>query len=122
MRRTRYPMPVEPFREILVKAMHEREVQGLDAEDTVGYIHEGVMTPLEQVTEQLADKLHIQYGSAARNVYRILTGHDKSRGKVYEVKQISLDWADAIACCFAGGALFWVTDERVSTLYEEIAA
>lgn len=114
-----YPMPVEPFAEIIERAIFERQIDGLDPDDVGAHQAAGVMTPLDAVTDTLARKMHVSYSAVARNLHRIRTRRDKSRGKVYEVKTISFDWADAIVCCFAS-PVFWLTDERVSDLYEKI--
>lgn len=110
-RSKRYPMPVEPFAEIIERAILERTVEGLPPDDKEAYQRHGCVTPLEAVTEEIARVMHMQYQSVYRRVYEI---------RLRKVRTIKLDMADAIVCAF-DSPWFWQRDERVADLYEAVA-
>lgn len=109
----KYNMPVEPFQEMIERSLQECAVEGLEPTDREGYVNLRLMTPLEQITEKVAENLSISYEAAARRLYEIRYG---------KTKQVSFRIADAIACSIGSGVLFWITDERVAGRYEEIGA
>jgi len=106
-------MPVEPFAELIERRIQVKAVPGLDPEDKDAYSSEGLTTPLEQITQDIADRLFVSYDTAARRVYDI---------RYHKTKRVSFHIADAIACSCGGGLVFWRTDERVNALYEGMAA
>lgn len=113
-RRARYAMPVEPFKEILERALFEAKVEGLP-DDPDAYGAEGLMTPLQQVVSRLCtfyvmNGIDANYSTVDRKVYDIL--NDKW-------EKINFDLADAIVCAF-NSPVFFLTDERVKDIYESI--
>jgi len=109
----KYAMPAEPFAEIIENAMFERQVEGLPPDDVEGYNRLGMMTPLEAVTDVLSRKMCVPYPTVARRVYEI---------RRHRVKTINFDLADAIACYLGNGVWFFLTDQRVAPIYEDMAA
>ena len=107
-KRARYDMPVAPFREILERTIKERSASGLT--ETSQYMNDGLMTPLDAMTEQLALKAGKSYEAISRRLYDILNG---------KVSKINFDLADAIVCTFDFPG-FWYSDERVKNLYMQI--
>lgn len=112
--RKRYAMPVQPFKEILERALIESRVEGL-ADDPALYRAEGLMTPLQQVSARLCE-FYVLNGTTAhfdtvdRKVYDILNDRQK---------EINFDLADAIVCAF-NSPVFFLTDERVKDIYASI--
>jgi hypothetical protein len=113
MHSRKYAMPVEPFAEIIENAIFERKVEGLEPDDVDAYKNLGMMTPLEAVTDLLARRMHVSYSTVARRVYEI---------RYRKVHTINFDMADAIACSLGNGVWFFLTDQRVAPIYEDMAA
>lgn len=103
-------VPVEPFQEILAAAFTDRTFQGIDPSDPIAHRNLGLRTPLEQISEALAEKLNTSYATVARRVYSVRYG---------KVRSIGFDFADAIVCCFSSPVVF-LTDERLTSIYESI--
>ena len=110
MAQKRYPMPVEPFVEIVDRALTELSVEGLQPDDTTAYQSLGLMTPLSRITWDVARAKNCTFFTASKMLNRLRSG---------ELSDISLNDADAIVCALSHPG-FWYTDEQVKHLYAAI--
>lgn len=119
----RYMLPREPFAEMLENAILERQEAGYDytengAARAICRDH-GMMGPVESVIQQIARYNGKSRDAMEKAVRRIRHGHDHTHGKCSEVKEISLEVADQIACALGRPFIFY-EDPRLKPIYEQI--
>lgn len=108
-------IPLAPIQRVVEEALAR---QTLAYDDCPGWANRRTaMGPIMQLAEEIAVYAGRNPDSIARLLWRIRTGKERGRGKVYEVKSVTFETADMILCALDREYL-WYSDPELRDAYE----